>query len=219
MLSFLRCIWQNGRVLLSHAELPSPTSAPDDASTDAAASRELLQEMDGYRRLDLPGDAPPLHLPAAEWAASQLYTASQFLVFREIDPEVVAERMARPCPAAPSPSVCYSVDLTFSALPDLISLARGIAVDNPLTAGLMALATQWPLSSVGVGDVTAVKIDGFIHEDCLARLYVDRIIRHRDVGRLDHPTVRKLAAEAIGPYEALAPLIASELKEKHHAPA
>lgn len=204
LLPFLTSIWQSGRVQL--------TCAPFDPLAHSAGVRELLQEMGRYRRLELPGNGPPLDLPSAEWAAGMLFAASQFLVFRDVPADVVAERLAQLCPSALSPSACYSVDLTFAALPDLISLARGIAVNDPLTVGLIALATQWPLSSVGVAEVATVEIDAFIDDECLARVYVDRVIQKRDIKRLDHPRVRRLASEAIGPYAELAPLVASEIK-------
>jgi hypothetical protein len=204
LLLFLSSMWQGGRVQVSR---PAP-----QLPGEAASVRQLLQEIDASRRLELPGKAPPLDLPAAEWAGEMLHAACQFLVHRDLPAELVAERLAQPCPVAPSPSVCYSVDLTFATLPDVISLARGIAVNDPLTVGLTKLAVAWPLSSVGVPEAASADVSAFVDDDCLARLYVDRVIQRRDLKRLDHPRVRRLAGEAIGPYTDLAPLVAAEIE-------
>ena len=99
-------------------------------------------------------------------------------MFREIEGKSRAV-LAVPCPEPPSPSVCYSADLSLRYLPDLLSLAKGIASDDPLVHGLHAICRSWPLSSVGVPDVGELDTGAFLSHPTLRRLYVDRIIEPR----------------------------------------
>ena len=173
-------------------------TVPDDM---AAAVRYL----DEAARLELPGRTPELRLAAATWALSLVYRAAQALIYREVDEQAVREALSMPCPSLPEADVCYSVDLAFRTLPDLISLARGLADDDPLVSELLALAKRWPLSSVGVKGLDAVDVRAFIGDRCLRRLYADRIIERCDAMRLDHPLVRQAVREALGAYPELAP--------------
>ena len=170
---------------------------------------EAVDELDRAARVEMAFDAPELSRPAAQWAAETLYHGCRFLAYREIEAEAVREALARPCPEPPSPAVCYSADLTFRYLPDLLALARGIAEGDPLVTGLMALAHQWPLSSVGVAGVGEVDVSPFIGDPTLRRLYADRVIDRRDVSRLKHPPVREAVREALGGYPELAPQVAA----------
>ena len=130
---------------------------------------------------------------------------------REVDAASVQQALAAPCPRPPSASVCYSADLSLRYLPDLLSLARGIAPDDPLVAGLTALARAWPLSSVGVAGMEDLDVSAFVDHPSLRQLYVDRIIERGDVSRLKHPAVRAAVGEALGAYPDLAPRVAAAL--------
>lgn len=149
-------------------------------------------------------EAPVLVIEAAAWAASRLYRCAQFLVYREIGPDIVEAEFAQACPA-PSPEVCYSVDLAFCFLPDLIALARGISPEDPLTLGLTDLARRWPLSSVGVRGIGEDLGDlGFLDDPSLRRLYADRIIERGDVERLREWRAAEAVREALGAFPRLA---------------
>jgi hypothetical protein len=113
--------------------------------------------------------------------------------------------LAVPCPGNPSPSVCYSADLSLRHLPDLLSLARGIAADDPLVGGMTSLARAWPLSSVGVPGIEGVDASPFLPHPALRQLYVDRIIDRADGSRLADPAVREAVREAVGDFLNLAP--------------
>jgi hypothetical protein len=115
---------------------------------------------------------------------------------------------------APSPEVCYSTDLALRVLPQLLALARGVALDDPLVIGLNTLAHDWPLSSVGVPEVTNVDESPFIDHPTLRRLYADRIIERRDVSRLTDPRVVAAVREALGAHAAdLAPTLFPAISE------
>ena len=164
--------------------------------------------------MELAGTPPELDSAAGIWALRQIYSSCQFLVHREVDPKEVASRLAEPCPSTgPCEGVCYSVDLAFSYLIDVISLARGIAPGDPLVHGLLGLARAWPLSSVGVRDVGPVDISDFVENASLLQLYVDRIIQHKDISRLDDARVAEGVRRSLGIYGSLAREVAAALEE------
>ncbi len=173
---------------------------------------EAVRELDRRARPHLPSPMPQLLAEPAEWALLILYRACQALVYREIKPAAITAVLSTPCPAAPSPAACYSVDLAFNFLSDLIRLARGIADDDPLVIGLMSLAKQWPLSSVGVSGLGDIDIDPFITHRGLRRVYADRVIAKTDVSRLTHRAARDAIREALGAFPQLAPELAARMQ-------
>jgi hypothetical protein len=181
---------------------PGPLAVSELAS--AAAT------LDDAIRPTLAFDPPPLSMPAGEWAILVLHGACQALVYREIDASAVRGGLALACPVRPSPRACYSVDLAFQFLPELIALARGIAESDPLVEGLRTLAEAWPLSSVGVRGLREdLDVTPFIDDATLRRLYSDRIIERKDLARLKHPAAREAVREAFGVHRYLAKEVAA----------
>lgn len=179
---------------------------------------EAVRLLDDSIRPDLPYQPPGLRLAPAVWALRTVYRASQALTFREIDEDAVRAMLANPCPEPAGPPVCYSVDLSFRLLPDLISLARGLAWDDPLVTSLLSLAAAWPLSSVGVKGLPAADPGAFINDQALRRVYADRIIERADVSRLQHPGARQAVREALGAFVDLAPTAIVEALQGTAAP-
>ena len=201
--NFLVELASSGRVHVGRALLAQPPSATECGP--------VLIDLDLAARIEMPGEAPPLSMGPALWAAWMLYQGCQFLTFREMDAGLIRERLATPCASAPAPWVSYSVDLVMRYLPDLVSLARGLSPDDPLVEGLLGLARSWPLSSVGVAGVGAVEIGAFASHPSLCALYVDRILERKDVSRLADPLVRDAVRVALGDHPSLAPFAAAAL--------
>jgi hypothetical protein len=198
--AFVHALLETGRV-----KVP-PGDEPLDGVERAVA------ELDRGARIGAAFEPPELAAPAAAWALTAVYRACQALVFREIDADAVRRTLAVPCPLPPAPAVHYSADLSLRYLPDLLSLARGVAPDDPLVAGLTALARVWPLSSVGVAGAGEADPTPLLDHASLRRLYVDRIIERGDASRLAHPAVRAAVREALGAYPSLAPKLAPHLQ-------
>jgi hypothetical protein len=198
-LLFVDALLENGRV-----RVPASRAAPADLEAAVAA-------LDHEVRPELAFDGPPaLDVPVAAWALTILYRGCQSLVYRDIDADAVRDALSQPCPAAkPSPSVCYSADLAFRYLLDLLSLARGVAADDPLVTGLTELARRWPLSSVGVKGFESLDVSPFVGHPALLQLYVDRIIERGDRDRLTDPRVSDAIRAALGGYPELAPEFAA----------
>lgn len=204
---FLLELQESGSVAIASPEEPS--------LDDIQGIKQPLQEMDRRARLEAAFARPPLSLGAACWAAMTLYRGCQFLVFRDSGAKEVQRALAHACPEPPSPRSAHSVDLTFRHLPELVSLASGLAPADPLVTGLRFLARAWPLSSVGLAnleDVEKLEIDGFFADRSLRQLYLDRIVARRDGSRLADPRVRRGIRENLGLYRELAPEIAALLE-------
>lgn len=176
-----------------------------------------LVALDAAEREDLPGAGPLLSISAARWAALMLYRSCQGFVFRDLDAGQIEDALGRRCPEAPSPSVCWSVDLAFRFLPDLFDLARGLAESDPLVERLRRLAAQWPLSSAGIRGIVPDDVSAFMEDGCLARLYVDRIIARADTGRLDSPRALEAVKAALGGHPEVAPALARALAQREAA--
>lgn len=195
--SFLVELASSGRVHVGRALLEKPPSATEVGP--------ILMDLDLAARIEMAGDAPPLSMGPALWASWMLYQGCQFLTFREMDAGLVKLRLASPPPAAPSPWVCYSVDLAMRYLPDLVALARGLSPGDPLVEGLLELARAWPLSSVGIAGVGPVQVGGFWAHDSLRALYVDRVLERKDSARLGDREVAEAVRAALGDHPSLAP--------------
>jgi MoxR-vWA-beta-propeller ternary system domain bpX4 len=204
VIDFVNPLLETGRVRVPP---PGETASPPLQDLHAAVA-----ELDQWGRAELAFDPPSLSQTAAGWALTIVYRACQALVYREMEATAVHEILARPCPEKPSPAVCYSADLSFRHLSDLLSLAKGIAPDDPLVAGLTTLARQWPLSSVGIPGIEGpLDLRPFIGDPSLRQLYVDRIIDRADTSRLSDASVREGVREALGDFPDLAPGLAPAL--------
>jgi hypothetical protein len=195
--AFILAIGEGGPITVD----PPGTDGPHDPRGLASA----IEQLDVHARLDLPGTAPDLAPDVTSWAATMLHRACQFQVYRDVDADEVRRGLALPCPAKPSPSVCYSGDLVLRHLHEIWSLARGIAQEDPLVEALVELARAWPLSSVGIPNLGKVNVSAFIHHPALRRLYADRIIARQDSSRLDNPEAADAVREAIGAFQEIAP--------------
>ena len=145
------------------------------------------------------------------WGAMAVFRTCCFIAHRDAPADLIRGVLEQPCPASPSPSVCYSVDLTMRFMPDFVRLAKAASEQDPLVPVLVTLAHQWPLSSVGIPQIEPTDVSQFIDDDCLLRMYIDRILAKKDSSRLQHPKVRDAIRGAIGLHRELAPELASSL--------
>ncbi len=198
--------------LVALAETGQVAVAPEFSNDVDSQAGAVLLEMDRVTRLNLAGTPPEFIPQVALWAASLFHRGCQFLVCRDIDANIVVKALQEPCPAPHSPAADYSADLTFQYLPDLVTMTRQVASGDPLLQQLVAIAREWPLSSVGIKEVESVKVDAFISNISLRQLYVDRILAREDVSRLGDPRVDEAVREAIGAFPELCRPVADHLK-------
>lgn len=192
---FLRDLFEHGRVTVDE-ELRQPAAFLDQVA-------EQLQSLDLEARLHLPRGWPAFDEPAACYGAVVLYRACQFLTFRHLPPQAIAELIVVPSPR-PNPAEHASVDLVLRFLPDMVRLARSAASEDPLVVRLLELARRWPLSSVGIQDLGEVDPAPLLVDRATERVYIDRILATGDRSRLSHPRVRMGVRAAVGSYPELA---------------
>ncbi|MES2788680.1 MAG: hypothetical protein V4719_03590 [Planctomycetota bacterium] len=205
LLCFVQSLWAGGDLVLSN------NVAPDDA--DVALSMSELQVLETGYRGGLPGHPPQLHIPAAAWALNQLYRASQYLVYRELSEEQMQVDLNQPYTEAITSSVCYSVDLSFRFLPELMRLAQASSANQTLVEILRGWAAAWPLSSVGIPGVKVSTIDPIPTSACLLTLYVDRVLASGDQSRLQDEQVANAVRIALGGFRDLCPAIYDAVHE------
>jgi hypothetical protein len=198
---FLADLFETGRVTVA--------LRLDETSDDSLDA--VLRPAESVVRLNLAGEAPEFLLPAARWAARIFYGSCHFLVCRDVEPKVIAAFFEQPNPTPSSPAAHYSADLVFQYLPDLIAMARGVALDDPLLEHLLSLARAWPLSSVSVPDCGQVEIGGFIEHPALRQLYIDRIVARTDLARLADPRATQAARETLGAFPELCEPVSKHL--------
>ena len=203
MQAFFDMLFSEGRVRLASDQPPRPP--------DVEAAADDILRFERQYRINLAGTPPAPSRGAVCWGAQRLYRAAQFLVYRDLGPKQLAQDLSVPCPEKPGAEACYGVDLCFRFLPDVIRLARAASQSDPLVEQLMAWAGQWPLSSVGVSGVTCGAIDGFIGDESLRLLYVDRIIAAKDTSRLGDARVNEAIRAALGAFPEFAPELAAVL--------
>lgn len=201
---FLRQLQDSGDLVFDSAE---PLNL--DSAAEADAIQQLLA-LDERRRLEMPGAAPRLRVEPALWAARVVFRACQFLVCREAPAARVEADLREPCPGQPGPEQTYSVDLVLRRLPDLIKRASHIAEADPLVEQLLALAWNWPLSSVGIAleispGAAEPDLSPILADASLRQLYVDRILATGDDSRLHRPKIRAAVENALGAHPELAP--------------
>lgn len=190
-----------------------PSEGPD---TDALP---LLEHLDSLARSEHVLPLPAFSPAAALWGARIFHQLCRFVVCRDIGEDRVSAACAVPCTERRCPQTDWSVDLTLHHLPKLFQLARHLSNADPLIGHMKQIAATWPLSSVGIAGRENMRLDSFIDDPALLRLYADRIIAAGDRSRLGDPVVDDLLRADLGIHHELAPVIASKLFEiKHDTP-
>lgn len=169
-----------------------PTDAA--AEPDQPSLADALRAMDTAVRLDRPEELPRLDLQSAEWATRRLHAICLALQ-QEHENGAHLEEQAE-CPgSAEDPATHFSVDLALRHLRVVFARASTLADDDQQRLALLRLAHDWPLSSVGMSEVTEVNAAVILSHDGLRRTYVERILRLRDEHRRrDEDTQRAVAA-------------------------
>jgi len=199
--SFLQALAHHGRIVVS----PEPIAAPDESALS------VVVELNQRAQAELAGEGTGFSSETALWAATLLYQICQFIVCRDIGEGQIAAAFAQECPASRGPEADWSADIFFRHLPALFRLAQQLSNGDPLVQELKKLAAAWPLSSVGVSDLTGLNLDTFIGHAALGRLYADRVVAAADTGRLGDPRVDDLLRADLGIHRELAPVIANRI--------
>ncbi len=192
---FTADLLRNGNVLVANEILPF-------YKDDELLTTELLQQFYKHDMVELPGLAPQFDNEAALWGIKLMYRSVQFIILRSESDEVINAHFNF-YEKQLNAGVIYSADLSLRFLPDIFRFAQALAPEDILVKKLKQLASQWPLSSVGVElDNAIILNENVIVENLSMRtLYVDRIIEHKDYKRLKHLKIKEAVLAVLGNYK------------------
>ena len=166
--------------------------------TEVAALEEWLGEYYAAEARGYPARAPAFDAAAAGWAARVLYRAGQLLVYRARAGDELSEYFP-PYALPHSPGAALSADLCLRFLPALLHELRDIDPDDELLPLLEQTLRQWPYSGLLAEPPTEDPDPARSQtDDCLSRLYVDRIIATKHTARAVDPAWRPLVRAALG---------------------
>lgn len=174
----------------------------------------VLDAFEQEYRQGLPFQPPSVDRDALLRGALAVRSAASLLTYRDANAEQVQLILAGDGPDDQSASSVYSVDLTLRFLPDLVRLARAASPGDPLVGMLLAWASRWPLSSVGIKDLVVSGPCDWLDDPCLRQLYADRILAEQDLTRLTEPRACDAVRESLGRHLELAPKVAASLMAK-----
>ena len=182
--------------------------------SEEEAVGDFLRKEYEMESVGFPGNPPAFGQAAAVWAARIVYDASQLLLFRAQNEKDLGQLLAD-YPATIDAAAILSADLCLRCLPDVIAKAREINPDDGLVPVLEDILVKWHYSGVGyfrggiAGDGSAgVSGGGWADElfdwgpvlanDCLRRLYTDRVILGRVTAFANSRALRSEVRAALG---------------------
>ncbi len=213
MEDFLRMLFETGDLLLPRRF--------DSGRSEAAA--ELLVQVESVWRSGWPGSPPEFRCDAALAASQTLLAIFQAVVFRDIEVSesqqaVAASGLPTGDVVVPDPAQHYSVDLLFQFLLQLIERAKRESAADELIPLLLDVLKPWPLSSVGVTELTGrspcpARLQVLAGHPSLWGMYIDRVLQRSDRGCLQDLQTREAVLAAIGPFDWLSGNLADHLRE------
>lgn len=183
--------------LLENGNVTIAGGLHDFDAKDKEATITILRKYYHRSILDMPFEAPKFHEAAAFWGATFIYRTVQFILLRDLEEEEIKTHL-QDFPMEKNPEVIYSVDLTFRYLKDLLNLAKGLSLNDPLVIRLKEVAAEWAFSSVGIKSIEKINDKIFLQNDSLRTAYVDRIIEAKDLKRIHNDEIKELVATALG---------------------
>jgi hypothetical protein len=188
--------------LLTHGAVQVTGNITALGPEDLEAAKVLLQQYHERDSLDMPGTAPAFDAGAGLWAAQYVYRAIQLVMLRNLGTEAIAEWLA-PYEGEATPPVIYSADLCFRHLPSLLSLAKGLAPEDPLVLHLKETLRSWPYSSATMDLANEADVSVIFSDVSLRQAYVDRIMVSGNIKKAGREPVQAQVKAALGDHAAL----------------
>lgn len=195
---FLTDLFQTGKVTVG-TEIEEVTGAEADAALN------ILQQYYAEDVGNMPATPPDFEPKAALWAAQFVYRTLHLTLLRHIGAETV-EQLLTDFSGETTPETMYSVDLSFRYLPELLTLAKGLAPSDSLVDVLKKRLHRWYFSAVGVdlGDNNPKIMTEIVANHLSLRLaYVDKIIQKKDLKRALSEPEREWVKVALGDYPSV----------------
>lgn len=164
---------------------------------DLNASTQVLQEFYIRDVQHMPGKAPAFDPDAALWGAGYLYRTIQLILMRNLGEDAISRYLIN-YPAVISSSTIYSADLCLRHLPQLLTLAQGLAPDDPLVLYVKKTLQEWPFSGAGLGLLDKPDLTVILADPCLRCAYTDRVIERRHLPSATSEPLVSLVRSALG---------------------
>ncbi|MGV3598292.1 MAG: hypothetical protein ACO1PI_10525 [Bacteroidota bacterium] len=150
--------------------------------TDNEVAVLFLRQYYNKDVIEIPYIAPSFDEEAALWGVQYIYLCTQLTVLRELEEADVTQYL-KPYDGDLTAEVIYSVDLALRFLPQLYTLAKGLAPADILVSMMLKTASNWPFSSVGIEIQEAHNTEPIFQHPALKYCYIDRIIAQKDLKR------------------------------------
>ncbi len=152
--------------------------------------------------LDYPGTAPTFEASASLWAAMLVYAAAQLVLYRQQEVAELRPLLA-PYAGRKNAAAILSADLSLRFLPDIIAQLKKIDPEDALIEILENHLRDWHYSGVAYPlSAAALDFGPILENDCLLRLYLDRVITFRKIGLSRQPALRSGILSALGVFSA-----------------
>lgn len=176
----------------------SPISEEDEREV----ADYLLAEYEG-EQLNYPFNAPEFDKGAALWGARTVYIAAQLLLHRQ-NKDQDLPLLLPDFKHEMTPSAILSADLLLRFLPDILDQLKVIDPDDVLIVLLDGILNKWHYSA-GYYTLDYDEIDFRVLEQdkCLMQLYLDRIIRNRNLTLAHHSFFMSRIASDLGMFASL----------------
>ena len=195
---FLTELFDTGKVTVG-TEIETVTQVEQQATL------LILHKYYAEDTLNMPAIPPDFDSKAALWAAEFVYRTLHLTILRHIDAKTV-EQLLTDFEGETTPETLYAVDLSFRYLPELFTLAKGLAPSDNLVSLLKTRLQRWCFSAVGLDLETENKAkttDIIFNHLSLRTAYIDRIIQKKDLKRaLSEPECEWVKA-ALGNYPSV----------------
>jgi hypothetical protein len=170
---------------------------------DTALVTEFLQIEYETESLNYPFTAPGFDEAAALWAAKIICSFCQLILYRE-NKEAELPELLPAYHGKITAGAVLSADLCLRFVPDLIIETKRIDADDPLIELMTATLETWQYPGIGANlDVEKIDLEIIKSNECLQQLYIDRIIRKKDLQRALLPGILPKIKTAMGMYTSL----------------
>lgn len=204
LLTFLQSLRTTGQAVLDPPQgelLPAILAAGELVEEQIII--EALEPWYLEERLHFPGDPIEFHPHAALWGAKWMFQASCFYTFREIvELEVrnALEAMLTTMPDPNLPEAHLSADLLLQYLPELHNRCMRLSTEDVLTVSLQKLASQLPLSGIGIVERTIDKGHALCSNPEICQYMIERAINLKCRKTFEIDSLKQLAVDKLGAY-------------------
>ena len=156
-----------------------------------------------YKResLEYPQKIPVFDPNAALWAAELVYRSAQLLLYREHTVNDLSLLLPS-FSGVITPSAILSADLILRFLPAIIAQLKIIDEDDPLIRILEEQLSIWHYSALNYPlHVERLNFDTILINQCLYRLYINRIINLKKLSFAQHPIFYPQVKASLGLFD------------------